>query len=62
MIQIFYDKISPLLKEENLDSDKHNADLDQLAEDCKPITQLIDTLILELYPPVNVENMDSQVQ
>ncbi|KAL7643424.1 UNVERIFIED_CONTAM: hypothetical protein RMT77_005406 [Armadillidium vulgare] len=60
--KIFYDKISPLLKEENLDSDKHNADLDQLAEDCKPITQLIDTLILELYPPVNVENMDSQTR
>lgn len=38
----------------------HIKELDELYEDCKHVSDTIDTLILELYPPLNVSNMDEQ--
>ncbi|XP_071524592.1 cyclin-D1-binding protein 1 homolog isoform X1 [Panulirus ornatus] len=35
-------------------------ELDQLHEDCKLVSKTVDTLILELYPPVNISNMEEQ--
>ncbi|XP_063585500.1 cyclin-D1-binding protein 1 homolog [Penaeus indicus] len=48
--------------ERNGSSDTHQAikELDQLHGDCKMVSKTIDTLILELYPPLNVVNMEEQ--
>lgn len=35
-------------------------ELDQLYEDCKLVSKIVDTLILELYPPLNISNMEEQ--
>ncbi|XP_045623054.1 cyclin-D1-binding protein 1 homolog isoform X1 [Procambarus clarkii] len=35
-------------------------ELDQLYEDCKLVSKTVDTLILELYPPLNVSSMEEQ--
>ncbi|ROT79277.1 putative cyclin-D1-binding protein 1 [Penaeus vannamei] len=48
--------------EKNGSSDTHQAikELDQLHDDCKMVSKTIDTLILELYPPLNVVDMEEQ--
>ncbi|KAG7165612.1 Cyclin-D1-binding protein 1-like, partial [Homarus americanus] len=35
-------------------------ELDQLYEDCNLVSRTVDTLILELYPPLNVSSMEEQ--
>ncbi|XP_042882372.1 cyclin-D1-binding protein 1 homolog [Penaeus japonicus] len=48
--------------EKNGSSDTCQAikELDQLHDDCKMVSKIIDTLILELYPPLNIVNMEEQ--
>ncbi|KAK3863925.1 hypothetical protein Pcinc_030341 [Petrolisthes cinctipes] len=37
-------------------------ELDQLYQDCKQVSAIVDVLILELYPPLNVPNVQDQSQ
>lgn len=37
-------------------------ELDQVYQDCKLVPTIVDGLILELYPPLDIPNMQDQVR
>ncbi|KAK7079764.1 hypothetical protein SK128_012272 [Halocaridina rubra] len=42
------------------DTQEQIRELDELFEDCRHVSETTDSLILELYPPLNVSNMEEQ--
>lgn len=59
--KILYKRIVAAVGSNGLcDTPEHIRELDELYEDCRHVSNTVDTLILELYPPLNVPNMEEQ--
>ena len=53
--------ITAIDKNGNCNTTKNVQDFDHIVNTCQPVSETVDNLILELYPPLNVPNMETQV-
>lgn len=59
--KILYKRIiAAMEKNGKYDSLESIKELDEVEEECNPVSQTVDSLILEMYPPLNVSNMQEE--